>query len=81
MEIVKKHAQHPGDTGSAGVQIAILTERINGLAAHLKASRKDHSTQRGLLNLVGNRRTLLTYLKRSDAASYGKILKQLDLRK
>jgi small subunit ribosomal protein S15 len=80
-EIVKKHAKNPGDTGSAQVQIALITERIKQLSGHLKGHKKDYSTQLGLLKLVGQRRRLLAYLKKSDLTAYGTILKQLDLRK
>lgn len=80
-EIVKKHGKQQGDTGSAQVQIALITERIKQLSGHLKNHKKDYSTQLGLLKLVGQRRRLLAYLKKSDLAAYGTILKQLDLRK
>ncbi len=80
-ETVKKHAKHGGDTGSAQVQIALITERIKHLSGHLKGHKKDYSTQLGLLKLVGQRRRLLAYLKKTDLEAYGSILKQLDLRK
>ena len=80
-ETVKKYAKHAGDTGSAQVQIALITERIKSISGHLKGNKKDYSTQLGLLKLVGQRRRLLNYLKKSDLATYGTILKQLDLRK
>ncbi|MBI4376973.1 MAG: 30S ribosomal protein S15 [Elusimicrobia bacterium] len=80
-EIVKKFSRQPGDTGSAPVQVAVLTERIKQLSSHLKSHRKDYSSQRGLLQLVGQRRRILGYLKKTDFKSYGQILKQLDLRK
>lgn len=80
-DIVKKHGKDAADTGSAPVQIALLTERIKQLSSHLKAQKKDYASQRGLLMLVGRRRRLLAYLKRSDLAAYNNILKQLDLRK
>lgn len=80
-EILKKFSKHPGDTGSAEVQIALLTERIKQLSGHLKGHKKDYSTQLGLLKLVGQRRRLLAYLKKSNLESYGQILKSLDLRK
>ena len=80
-EIVKKHGTHPGDTGSAQVQIALITERIKALSGHLKSHKKDYSTQLGLLKLVGQRRRLLAYLKKSDFTAYSNVLKQLELRK
>jgi small subunit ribosomal protein S15 len=80
-ETVKKHAKNPGDTGSAQVQIALITERIKHLSGHMKGAKKDYASQLGLLKLVGQRRRLLAYLKKTDLAGYGAILKQLDLRK
>ncbi len=80
-ETVKKYGKQPGDTGSATVQIALITERIKQLSGHMKANKKDYATQLGLLKLVGQRRRLLSYLKKQDLAAYTTILKQLDLRK
>jgi small subunit ribosomal protein S15 len=80
-EISKKHGHAAADTGSAPVQIALLTERIKDLSGHLKTAKKDYSSQRGLLKLVGQRRRLLGYLKKRDLASYNSTLKSLDLRK
>jgi small subunit ribosomal protein S15 len=80
-EVVKKHAKGAGDTGSAQVQIALITERIKQLSGHMKSNKKDYASQLGLLKLVGQRRRLLAYLKKSDLAAYSTILKQLDLRK
>lgn len=80
-ETAKKFGKSAGDTGSAPVQIALLTERIKDLSSHLKTNKKDHSSTRGLLKMVGQRRRLLAYLKKSDLGSYNTILKQLDLRK
>lgn len=80
-ETTKKYAKHAGDTGSTPVQVALLTERISGLSAHLKSNKKDYSSQVGLLRLVGQRRRLLSYLKRHDPTTYGTLLKQLELRK
>jgi len=71
----------PGDTGSAQVQIALITERIKQLSGHMKGNKKDYASQLGLLKLVGQRRRLLAYLKKSDLAAYSNTLKQLDLRK
>jgi small subunit ribosomal protein S15 len=80
-EVIKKYGKGAGDSGSPEVQIALLTERIKHISTHLKASKKDHSSQLGLLKLVGQRRRLLSYLKKKDFAAYGSIIKQLDLRK
>lgn len=80
-EIVKKHAKQAGDTGSPSVQIALITERIKQLSGHLKGHKKDYATQLGLLRLVGQRRRLLNYLKKSDLGAYGALIKQLDIRK
>jgi len=80
-ETIKKHAKKAGDTGSPEVQVALLTERIKSISAHLKNNQKDHATQVGLLHLVSQRRRLLTYLKKKDLAAYGSLVKQLDLRK
>ena len=64
--VVTKHRAHETDTGSTKVQVALLTERINSLTEHFKTHAKDHHGRRGLLKMVGNRRRLLTYLKRTD---------------
>lgn len=80
-EVVKKYGKQQGDTGSAQVQVAIITERIKQLSGHLKGHKKDYSTQLGLLKLVGQRRRLLNYLKKHDLEAYGSIIKSLDLRK
>lgn len=77
----KKYGKGAGDTGATPVQIALLTDRIKDLSGHLKANKKDYSSQRGLLKLVGQRRRLLGYLKKKDLGAYNTILKQLDLRK
>ena len=79
--IIEKFAPHPGDTGSPEVQIALLTERINHLTEHLKVHKKDHHSRRGLLQMVGSRRSLLNYLKELDIERYRKIVADLDLRK
>lgn len=78
--IIKKYQTHKGDTGSSEVQIAILTVEIEELAGHLKAHHKDHSSRRGLLKKVGERRRLLRFLKRENAASYEKLVKALKLK-
>ena len=72
---------HEKDTGSADVQIAVLTERINHLTEHLKSHMKDHSSRRGLLQMVARRRGLLDYLKRTAAPRYQAALDKLNLRK
>lgn len=81
LKIVKKFSAQPGDTGSTPVQIALITEQINQISGHLKTHKKDYATQLGLLRLVGQRRRLLSYLKREDLDAYANVLKQLDLRK
>jgi len=72
---------HDKDTGSADVQIALLTQRINHLTEHLKSHVKDHSSRRGLLQMVANRRSLLDYLKKTAADRYKNVLEKLNLRK
>lgn len=72
---------HPKDTGSADVQIALLTKRILGLTEHLQTNRKDHASRRGLLKLVAQRRSLLDYLKRTANPRYNTVLEKLELRK
>ena len=78
---IKKFQLHGQDTGSPTVQVALLTERINGLSGHFKSHRHDHHSRQGLLRMVTRRRRLLEYLKRNDEASYRKVLEALDLRK
>ncbi|CDB26909.1 30S ribosomal protein S15 [Firmicutes bacterium CAG:552] len=80
-EIIAKYATHEGDTGSPEVQIALLTYRINHLTEHLKIHHKDHHSRRGLLQMVGARRSLLNYLKELDIERYRNILAQLEIRK
>ena len=80
-EIVKKFGASDKDTGSTEAQIALLTERINDLTDHFKAHKNDHSSRRGLLKMVGQRRSLLKYLKGKDLMKYRKILEDLKLRK
>jgi small subunit ribosomal protein S15 len=72
---------HDKDTGSADVQIALLTDRINQLTEHLKENRKDHSSRRGLLKLVATRRSMLDYLKRTSQDRYKTVIEKLNLRK
>lgn len=77
---IAKHRSHDTDTGSSRVQIAVLTERINYLTDHFKQHAKDHHSRRGLLKMVGQRRRLLDYLKRSDVDGYRKVIQDLGLR-
>jgi small subunit ribosomal protein S15 len=79
--IIVEHARTTGDTGSAEVQIAVLTKRITDLTDHLKTHKHDHHSRRGLLMLVGRRRRLLEYLKREDIARYRDIVAKLGLRR
>ncbi len=79
--IIDKYRLHDKDSGSAEVQIALLTERIRMLTEHFQVHKKDHSSRRGLLKLVGRRRKLLDYLKNKKIESYREMLKQLKLRK
>ncbi len=79
--VVEKYRQHPNDTGSPEVQIALLTERINGLQEHFKSHAKDHHSRRGLLKMVSARRGLLGYLKKSSLDRYRKVVASLGLRK
>jgi len=81
MEIINKYQLHDKDTGSPEVQIAILTERIMQLTEHLKTHKKDFHSRRGLLKMVGQRRSLLNYLKRKDFERYRAIVEKLGLRK
>ena len=80
-EIVKKYAIKEGDTGSPEVQVALLTQRINELNEHLKFHKKDHHSSRGLLKIVGHRRSLLRYLKDKNLDRYNTLIKSLGLRK
>ncbi len=81
LEIINKFARHEGDTGSAEVQIALLTERINHLNAHLSINKHDNHSRRGLMKMVGERRGLLKYLKELDIERYRKVIADLELRK
>ena len=80
-ELVSKFGKAPGDTGSAEVQIALLTERINELTQHLRTHSKDHHSRRGLLMLVGKRRRMLRYLERTDLERYRTLVADLGLRR
>lgn len=79
-EIIKEFGQEEGDTGSPEVQIAIFSERINYLQGHLAEHKHDHSSRRGLLQLVGKRRSLLSYLRKKDNARYRDVIKKLGIR-
>ena len=79
--LIKEHAQKSGDTGSPEVQVAILTERINNLTEHFKTHVKDNHSRRGLLKLVGARRTLLDYLRRTNEKSYQDLIEKLGIRR
>ena len=79
-EIIEQYATHEGDTGSPEVQIAILTKRIVLLTEHLKSHKKDHHSRRGLLKMVGQRRNMLDYLRRSDIERYRALGAKLGLR-
>ncbi len=80
-DVIKKFRKHEGDTGSPEVQIALLTRRIENLTAHFQGHIKDHSSRRGLLQMVGKRRRLLGYLKRNDLERYQKVIGDLGIRK
>ena len=78
---IETYRVHDRDTGSADVQIALLTQRINHLTEHLQQNNKDHSSRRGLLQMVGQRRRLLDYLNKTDTKRYVAVTKKLKLRK
>ena len=80
-EIIEKFKIHPTDTGSSEVQIALLTDRIQYLTEHFKVHKKDHHSRQGLLKMVGQRRSLLDYLKKKDINKYRLMLQELGLRK
>lgn len=80
-ELIRQFQAHEGDTGSAEVQIALLTQRINQLVEHLKVHKHDHHSRRGLLMMVGKRRRLLNYLGRENPEKYRQLLARLGLRK
>ena len=80
-ELIRKFRTHESDTGSPEVQIALLTARIGYLTDHFKTHLKDHHSRRGLLKLVGTRRRLLDYLKRTDVDRYRKVIDELGIRK
>ena len=80
-ETIQKHRQHEADTGSPEVQVALLSERIGHLTEHLKSNHKDHHSRRGVLKMVGKRRSLLDYLKRKDLERYKSLIDNLGLRR
>ncbi len=80
-ELITKFERKKNDTGSAEVQVALLTERINRLTEHVTLNKQDHDTRRGLLRLVVQRRRLLSYLSKTDADRYNQLIKTLGLRK
>jgi small subunit ribosomal protein S15 len=80
-QVIKEYARTQGDTGSAEVQVAVLTKRIAELTEHLKTHKHDHHSRRGLLMLVGRRRRLLEYLKREDIGRYRELISRLGLRR
>ncbi len=81
LQTIEAHRVHETDTGSSEVQVALLTERINGLSEHFKLHKKDHHSRRGLLELVSQRRRLLDYLRRTDSNRYQALIERLGLRR
>lgn len=79
--VIREYATHEGDTGSPEVQIAILTKRINDLTDHLRTHKKDHHSRRGLLKMVGQRRSMLNYLMKVDIERYRSLIARLGIRK
>ncbi|MGH7368842.1 MAG: 30S ribosomal protein S15 [Candidatus Rokuibacteriota bacterium] len=79
--LIEQFKVHEGDTGSPEVQIALLSERINGLTGHFKTHQKDHHSRRGLLMLIGKRRGLLEYLRKKDTERYRAVTEKLGIRK
>jgi small subunit ribosomal protein S15 len=80
-QVVAQHQRFAGDTGSSEVQVALLTNRINGLTSHFQANKKDNHSRRGLLTMVNRRRKLLDYLKRTDSKKYAELILALGLRR
>ncbi|GAB4550273.1 MAG: 30S ribosomal protein S15 [Pleurocapsa sp.] len=80
-ELMTEYQIHETDTGSADLQIAVLTERINQLTSHLKANQKDHSSRRGLLKMIGRRKRLLAYIQSKDVERYQKLIARLGIRR
>jgi small subunit ribosomal protein S15 len=81
LEIVKGFQRSEGDSGSADVQIALLTERINGMTEHMRGSTRDYSSRRGLLKMVSKRRSLLDYVRKNDPKRYMDLIGRLNIRK
>lgn len=81
LEIIKKYGANENDSGRTEVQIALLTKRINDLTGHFNAHKKDHHSRRGLMMIVGKRRSLLDYLRKKDIERYRAIIKELNIRK
>ena len=80
-ELMSEYQIHQTDTGSADLQIAMLTERINQLTNHLKTNKKDHSSRRGLLKMIGRRKRLLAYIQNGDPQRYQKLIARLGIRR
>jgi small subunit ribosomal protein S15 len=80
-ELLAEYQVHETDTGSADLQVAMLTERINQLTAHLKKNEKDHSSRRGLLKMIGRRRRLLAYIQKEDSERYQNLIRRLGIRR
>lgn len=80
-KIIAEHRSHEKDTGSTGVQVALLTTKINELTRHLKTHAKDFHSRRGLFKMVGNRRRLLAYIEKTDGKQYNELIKKLKIRK
>lgn len=81
LKILKGFQKHEGDTGSADVQIALLTDRINSMTVHMRGSTRDYSSRRGLLRMVSNRRSLLDYVRKNEPAKYLELISRLNIRK
>jgi small subunit ribosomal protein S15 len=79
-ELISDYQVHETDTGSADVQVAMLTERINRLSEHLRGNKKDHSSRRGLLKMIGNRKRLLAYIQKQDNDRYRALITKLGIR-
>ena len=79
-QIMADYQRHETDTGSADLQVAVLTEKINRLSKHLQANKKDYSSRRGLLKMIGNRKRLLSYIKKQDANRYQALIGRLKIR-
>ncbi len=80
-EIISEHQVHDTDTGSVDVQVAMLTDRINALSQHLQKNKKDYSSRRGLMKMIGQRKRLLVYLVKQDAERYKTLIKKLGIRR